>query len=125
MAMASFALDPDIRVQHQRYRVLRTIDDAIALVRDMAATAPKREWQGLLRLLEHVRTEDDALEAAVALEGLLERESMLIEEPDVPAPVPALAATGPRMRAGEQVPAPAGARSLSMLYTTARAEPEL
>ena len=76
----------------------------------MAAGHPGAAWQAMLRMLDRVRTEDDALEAAVAIEGLLEDEKLLVSETKVPAtPVRA------------PVPEPISGPAASLLYATARA----
>ena len=88
--MPRFAIDPVIRVRHPRYSVLRSVAEATELARDMAAANAKTDWPPMLRLLERVRSEDDALEAAVAIEGLLERDNLLVPEtePQATAPPP-------------------------------------
>jgi hypothetical protein len=88
----------------------------------MAAKNAKADWPRMLRLLERVRSEDEALEAAVAVEGLLERDSMLISDAEAPAAVPSMPqVTVPRTPAPEQ---PAAARAMSMVFATAQAGPD-
>lgn len=115
--MPTFPIDPEIRVRHRRYPVLRCIADALEFARGMAAEHPDPDWQGILRSLERVRTEDDALETAVEIEGLLAREGMLIEYSEAPAAAVAL----PRVPARDHQSA---GRAVSMLFATAQAEPD-
>jgi hypothetical protein len=117
--MVAFLIDPEIRVRHRRYPVLRTIAEALEFALDMAGEHPTTAWSGTAQLLERVRTEDDALEAAVEIEMLLEREAMLI--PDSEAPVVAVPVP-PHAPAKDYQPA--AGRAVSMLFATAQAEPE-
>lgn len=115
--MPAFLIDPEIRVRHRRYPVLRTIAEAVEFVRGMAAEHPDAAWPAMARALERVRTEDDALEVAVEIEMLLEREAMLI--PDASAP----AAMALPSRAATPEPQQVSARAMSMVFATASAEP--
>jgi len=115
--MTAFLIDPEIRVRHRRYPVLRTIADALALARGMAAEHPGTVWPGTVRLLERIRTEEDALEAAVEIEMLLESDAMLIPDTERPASIPA------PWRAPAQVPQPASTRVVSTVFATAPAAP--
>ena len=78
--MPTFAIDPEIRVRHRDYPVLRSIAEAAEFACAMASKDAANGWSSLLRRLNRVQTEDDALEAAVALEGALERENMLVAD---------------------------------------------
>lgn len=112
--MTSFPIDPEIRLRHASAPVLRSIAEATGLAREMAAAYPDTAWPDMLRRLERVHTEDDAMEAAVAVEGLLERENMLILEPE--SPFVTIAAPRPEDRYST------AARAVSMLYGSALAE---
>jgi len=115
--MVAFLIDPEIRLRHRRYPVLRTLAEALELARAMAAEDPATAWSGMARVLERVRTEDDALEAAVEIEMLLEREAMLIPDAEAPAIV------APPRRAPAQAPQPASAPAMSMIHAAAPAQP--
>jgi hypothetical protein len=114
--MPAFAIDPEIHVRHRTHPILRSIDEARDFARRMILEFPEAGWRRILRQLEKVRTEDDALEAAVALESHLERENMLAAADETP-----VAPTIPRETAREPRPEPG--RAVSLLYATARAEP--
>lgn len=115
--MVAFPIDPEIRLRHRRCPTLGTIDEASEFARLMAAEHPGTAWLGMAELLGRVRTEDDALEAAVALEMLLEREAMLIPNEDVPAPI--------AQPAPDPAPHPQSdsAGAMSMIFATAPAAP--
>ena len=72
----------------------------------------------MAKVLDRVRTEDDALEATVAIEMLLEREAMLISDAEAPAVI------APSWRAPAQAPQPASAPAMSMVYATVSAAPD-
>lgn len=116
--MVAFLIDPEIRVRHRRHPVLRSIAEALDFARGMAAQHPDTAWENMVRSLERVRTEDDALEAAVKIEGLLEREAMLIQERET---VPGIAAAPSYVPAQDRKPA---GRAMSMVFATASAEPD-
>jgi hypothetical protein len=113
--MPTFAIDPEIHVRHRAYPVLRSLDDAKNFARRMILEHPDAGWRAVSRQLEKVRTEDEALEAAVALECLLERENMLGAD-EFPV-APALPRETPREQRPET------GRAVSLLYAAARAEP--
>lgn len=108
--MPSFAIDPEIPLRHRR-GVLRTIDEAREFARERAASQKGKAWQFMLRQLDDVRTEDDALEAAVALEMLLEWEAGMAETKAPATPI--------RVPVAETEPASGPAASL--VYAAARA----
>jgi hypothetical protein len=105
--MPSFPIDPEIPL---RRGAIRSIDEAREFAREMAAGHPGAAWQAMLRMLDRVRTEDDALEAAVAIEGLLEGENLLTAETKVPA-----------ARVPLPEPEPASGPAASLVYAAAHA----
>jgi hypothetical protein len=111
--MTTFIIDPEIRLRHRQHPILRTIDEAAEFARRMAAGCRDTTWAGVSHLLERIRTEDDAVEAAVALEMLLEREGMLVSNNQVPA----LAAQAASASGSDS------ARATSMIFEAAVAEP--
>lgn len=114
--MPAFAIDPEIHVRHRAYPVLRSLDDARDFARRMILEHPDADWRRMSRQLEKVRNEDEALEAAVALECLLEQQHMLAGADEFPV-APALPREAPREQRPET------GRGVSLLYATARAEP--
>jgi hypothetical protein len=115
--MPSFAFDPFIRLRHRRFPLLRSTADGVALARSMAADKDENgDWAALLRSLERVKSEEEALEVAVALESVLERESLLIEDT---TPQPAMVPRVPKAQ-----PPMVPSRAMSMVFATARAEPD-
>jgi hypothetical protein len=118
--MVGFPIDPEIRLRHRRCPVLGTIGEAAQFSKRMAAEHPGTAWQDMAKLLERVRTEDEALEAAVALEMLLEREAMLIP---VAASEKGAAAVAQPAPDPAPHPQPNSAPALSIVFGAAPAAP--
>src|SRR5438093_1359783 len=78
--MSDFPLEPELAVRDGPR--LRSIGEATAFVRAMVDARSFNPWKDLLRRLEAVRSEEEALEAAGALREILELEHMLAPRKD-------------------------------------------
>ncbi|HVY58811.1 MAG TPA: hypothetical protein VHA77_13240 [Xanthobacteraceae bacterium] len=76
--MTDFRIEPELAV-HDGPR-LTSVAAATTFVREMVDRRSFAPWKDLLRRLEAVRTEEDAVEAAGALRELLQTEQMLAPE---------------------------------------------
>jgi hypothetical protein len=76
--MTDFRIEPELVVNDGPR--LTSIAAATAFVREMVDLRSFEPWKDMLRRLEAVRTEEDAVEAAGALRELLETEQMLGSE---------------------------------------------
>ena len=78
--MADFPIEPELAVRDGPR--LRSIGQATEFVRSMVDARSFNPWKDLLRRLEAVRTQEEALEAAGALREMLELEHMLAPQKD-------------------------------------------
>jgi hypothetical protein len=76
--MQDLPLQPELYVRNGEERTLRSIADARAYVRELVKVRSFPPWVAMLRRLEAVETEEDALEAAGALRELLTAEKLLV-----------------------------------------------
>jgi hypothetical protein len=82
--MNNFRIVPELHVRVGPGLTLGSIDQATEFAREFAKQRNSMEWDGVVRRLEAVRTEDDARHAANALRGLLEAEDLLVFQADRP-----------------------------------------
>jgi hypothetical protein len=78
--MQNHPIDPEIALADGPESTLRTTDEAIAFLTEMARRFPDDGWGRPLRAFLEIATAEGALEETVRLELLLEERGMLVED---------------------------------------------